>query len=135
MTAALAIVAASAAAVAASAIATGATASAATVAVTASVATADRAATAKSHVLKISRRAGSKHHGIRRLLSRRRFQWRCWRRRCTPAVLPAAQDLPVLRRERSEDRLQGHQAPAALHLRARQDRAEPHHRGIGQEAA
>ena len=59
--------------------------------------------------------------------------WR-WRRRA-PSVLPPPQDLPVLRRQRAEDRLQGRQAPAALRLRARQDRAEPHHRGVGQEAA
>ena len=52
-----------------------------------------------------------------------------------PAVLPPPQDLPVLRRQRAEDRLQGREAAAALRLRARQDRAEPHHRGLGQEAA
>ena len=56
-------------------------------------------------------------------------------RRRPPAVLPPPQDLPVLRRQRAEDRLQGRQAAAALRLRARQDRAEPHHRGVGQEAA
>src|SRR5581483_11734504 len=53
----------------------------------------------------------------------------------TQTVLPPAQDLPVHGRERPEDRLQGHEAVAALHLRARQDRAEPHHRRIDQEAA
>ena len=52
-----------------------------------------------------------------------------------PAVLPPPQDLPVLRRQRAQDRLQGRAAAAALRLRARQDRAEPHHRGVGQEAA
>ena len=52
-----------------------------------------------------------------------------------PAVLPPAQDLPVLRRQCAEDRLQGRQAVAALRVGARQDRAEPHHRGVGQEAA
>src|SRR5947208_1396587 len=36
---------------------------------------------------------------------------------------------------RVEDRLQGFQAVDALRLRARQDRAEPHHRGLRQEAA
>src|SRR5262245_31814310 len=51
------------------------------------------------------------------------------------AVLPSTQDMPVLRRQRAEDRLQGRQAAAALHFGARQDRAEPHHRGVGQEAA
>jgi small subunit ribosomal protein S6 len=45
------------------------------------------------------------------------------------------QGLPLLGRERAEDRLQGHQAPAALHFRARQDRAVAHHRRVGQEAA
>src|SRR6516165_412289 len=52
-----------------------------------------------------------------------------------PAVLPPPQDLPVLGRQRAEDRLQGREAVAALRVRARQDRAEPHHRGLGQEAA
>ena len=52
-----------------------------------------------------------------------------------PSVLPPAQDLPVLRRQCAEDRLQGRQAVAALRVGARQDRAEPHHRGVGQEAA
>ena len=57
---------------------------------------------------------------------------RCGR---TPAILPPPQELPVLRRERAEDRLQGRQAAAAVRFGARQDRAEPHHRGFGQEAA
>ena len=52
-----------------------------------------------------------------------------------PSVLPSSQDLPVLGPERAEDRLQGHEAALALHLRARQDRAFPHHGGLGQEAA
>ena len=56
-------------------------------------------------------------------------------RRRPPSVLPPSQDLPVLRRQRAEDRLQGRQAVAALRVGARQDRAEPHHRGVGQEAA
>jgi hypothetical protein len=51
------------------------------------------------------------------------------------AVLPAAQELPVFGRRRAQDRLQGCQAAAAVHLRARQDRAEPHHGGFGQAAA
>src|SRR5437764_11674501 len=51
------------------------------------------------------------------------------------AVLPPPQDLSVLRRQRAEDRLQGREAVAALRLGARQDRAEPHHRGLDQEAA
>src|SRR5262249_29719989 len=50
------------------------------------------------------------------------------------AVLPAPQDVAVLRRQCPEDRLQGRAAAAALRLRARQDRAQPHHRGLGQEA-
>src|SRR5262245_50298087 len=53
----------------------------------------------------------------------------------SPAVLPAPQDLSVLRPERAEDRLQGCSPVAALHLGARQDRALAHHRGFGQEAA
>src|SRR5215471_8774503 len=62
------------------------------------------------------------------------FRWR--QRRPNPAaLLPPAQDLPLLERSRPEDRLQGREAPAALPLGARQDRAEPHHRGLGQEAA
>ena len=57
------------------------------------------------------------------------------RRSCPPSVLPPPQDLPVLRRQCAEDRLQGRQAAAALRLRARQDRAEPHHGGVGEETA
>ena len=57
------------------------------------------------------------------------------RGRRPPAIFPAAQILPVLRTQRAEDRLQGRPAVAALRLRARQDRAEPHHRGIDAEAA
>jgi len=52
-----------------------------------------------------------------------------------PPVFPPPQELPVHRRERAEDRLQGREAAGALRLRARQDRAEPHHRGLRQEAA
>src|SRR6516225_3057191 len=67
---------------------------------------------------------------------RRRATRRRWPlRRCTPAVLPAAQILPLLGAARAQDRLQGREAAAALRLRARQDRAEPHHRGLDQEAA
>src|ERR1700722_17032749 len=53
----------------------------------------------------------------------------------TPSVFPPSQDLPVHGSERAEDRLQGFQAADALRFRARQDRAEPHHRGFRQEAA
>ena len=42
---------------------------------------------------------------------------------------------PFTGAERAEDRLQGLQAVDALRLRARQDRAEPHHGRLGQEAA
>ena len=42
---------------------------------------------------------------------------------------------PFTGRERAEDRLQGFQAVDALRLRARQDRAEPHHGRLRQEAA
>src|SRR5712675_298257 len=54
---------------------------------------------------------------------------------CTPSVFPPSQDLPVHGSECAEDRLQGFQAADALRLRARQDRAEPHHRRLRQEAA
>src|SRR3981189_342411 len=54
---------------------------------------------------------------------------------CTPSVFPPPQDLPVHGSERAEDRLQGFQAVDALRLRARQDRAEPHHRRLRQETA
>src|SRR3984893_9699111 len=57
------------------------------------------------------------------------------RRRWTPAVLSPPQELPVLRRQRAEDRLQGRQAVAALRVGARQDRSEPHYGGLGEEAA
>ena len=50
-------------------------------------------------------------------------------------LFPPPQDLPLLRAERAEDRLQGHASAVALHLRARQDRALAHHRRLGQEAA
>ena len=42
---------------------------------------------------------------------------------------------PFTGAERAEDRLQGFQAVDALRLRARQDRAEPHHGRLRQEAA
>src|SRR6516164_7094855 len=54
---------------------------------------------------------------------------------CTPSVFPSPQELPVHGRECAENRLQGFQALDALRLRARQDRAEPHHRGLRKEAA
>ena len=52
-----------------------------------------------------------------------------------PAVLPAPQDQPVRHRRRAQDRLQGHQASAALRVRAWQDRAAADHRGDRQGAA
>ena len=52
------------------------------------------------------------------------------RRRPAPSLLPPQEDLPVLRRQRAQDRLQGREAAAALHLRARQDRAVAHHRRV-----
>ncbi|CAA9339496.1 MAG: SSU ribosomal protein S18p @ SSU ribosomal protein S18p, zinc-independent, partial [uncultured Microvirga sp.] len=61
--------------------------------------------------------------------------WCWWRRGRPPSVLPSSQDLPVLGPECAEDRLQGHETPVALHLRARQDRALAHHRRVRQEAA
>src|SRR5205814_3351861 len=67
-----------------------------------------------------TQRSRSKNHG------------RSW---CTPSVFPPPQDLPVHGSERAEDRLQGFQAFDALRLRARQDRAEPHHCRLRQEAA
>src|ERR1700731_446195 len=63
---------------------------------------------------------------------RSRIDGRSW---CTPTVFPPPQDLSVHGSERAEDRLQGFQAADALCLRARQDRAEPHHRRFRQEAA
>src|SRR5471032_2903543 len=57
------------------------------------------------------------------------------RAKCTPSILPPPQDLPVHGPECAEDRLQGFQAVDALRVRARQDRAEPHHCRIGAEAA
>src|SRR4029077_7190272 len=67
------------------------------------------------------RRSRSKHHAIRSLSG-------------TPSVLPPPQDVSVLRQQRAEDRLQGREAVAALRFGTRQDRAEPHHRGLDQEA-
>src|SRR3990167_5272093 len=43
--------------------------------------------------------------------------------------------LSIRRRQCAEDRLQGRKAAATLRVGARQDRAEPHHGGVGQEAA
>src|ERR1700738_3513341 len=54
---------------------------------------------------------------------------------CTPSVFPPSQDLPVHGSECAEDRLQGFKAFDALRVRARQDRAERHHRRLRQEAA
>src|SRR5678815_2639776 len=68
------------------------------------------------------RRLRSKHNAVRSISG-------------ASAVLPAAQDLPVLRNQRAKDRLQGREAVAALRLRARQDRAEPHHGRLDPEAA
>src|SRR6266852_559416 len=65
-------------------------------------------------------------------LRRSKNHGRSW---CTPSVFPPPQDLPVHGPECAEDRLQGFQAVDALRVRARQDRAEPHHRRLGQEAA
>src|SRR4029453_13497942 len=52
-----------------------------------------------------------------------------------PPFFSPAQDLPVFRRQRAEDRLQGRQALTALRLRARQDRAKPDYGRFRQEAA
>src|SRR5690606_6233053 len=41
----------------------------------------------------------------------------------SPSVPSPSQDLPVLRRQRTEDRRQGRASAAALHCRARQDRS------------
>src|SRR3984885_4528401 len=56
-------------------------------------------------------------------------------RRRPPSLLPPPQELPVLGRERAQDRLQGRQAAAALRLRTRQDRSKSHHRSVGEKAA
>src|SRR4029434_2734048 len=92
-----------------------ATADSAAIATAAIAATVVRAARAMT-----TQRSRSKHHG------------RSW---CTPSVFPSPQDLPVHGSECAEDRLQGFQAADALRLRARQDRAEPHHRRLRQKAA
>src|ERR1700761_3854391 len=81
-----------------------------------SVASVGRAVRAK----KLKRRTRSKSNG------------RSW---CTPSVFPPPQDLSVHGCERAEDRLQGFQTVDAVCVRARQDRAEPHHRRLRQEAA
>src|SRR5579863_5790591 len=52
-----------------------------------------------------------------------------------PPVFPPPQVLPVFRSQCAEDRLQGHPPAVALHLRARQDRALPHHGGLRRQAA
>ena len=50
-------------------------------------------------------------------------------------VFPPPQDLPVLGQECSGYRLQGRASAAGLHVRAWQDRAQPHHRRQREEAA
>ena len=60
-------------------------------------------------------------------------RWRRWSRWAS-SVLPPAQDVPVLGRRRTQDRLQGRQASVALHFRTRQDRAFAHHGRLGEEA-
>src|SRR5947209_9296940 len=55
--------------------------------------------------------------------------------RSPPSLLPPPQELPVLRPERAEDRLQGYAPALALHFRARQDRAVAHHCRVREEAA
>src|ERR1700724_1918387 len=74
------------------------------------------------------RRRRRNNHGNVTARRRRRRRW-------TPAVLSPPQELPVLRRQRAEDRLQGRQAVAALRVGARQDRSEPHYGGLGEEEA
>src|ERR1700730_10398193 len=64
--------------------------------------------------------------------SRSKNNGRSW---CTPSVFPPPQDLPVNGSECAENPQKGFQAADALRLRARQDRAEPHHRRFRQEAA
>src|SRR3954454_10263457 len=96
----------------------------ATASIAAIGATAGRGVTARAAVAVMATTPWprSKHHAIFRI-------------RRPPALLPPPQDLPVHGRQRAQDRLQGRQAVAALHLGARQDRPEPHHRGLEQEAA
>src|ERR1700730_12623231 len=70
--------------------------------------------------------------------SKRRRTWHelhAIRRRRAPPVLPPPQKLSVLGLQCTQDRLQGRKASTALHLREWQGRAEPHHRGVGKEAA
>src|SRR3984957_546107 len=52
-----------------------------------------------------------------------------------PPVFPSPQVVPVFRRQRAEDRLQGHAPVVALHLRARQDRALGGHLGERRQTA
>src|SRR5215471_8668411 len=79
------------------------------------------------------RRARPREARNERRRATRRRRWPLRRR--APAILPAAQILPLLGAACAQDRLQGREAAAALRLRARQDRTEPHHRGLDQEAA
>jgi ribosomal protein S6 len=58
-----------------------------------------------------------------------------WWRRRSPSLFPPPQVLPLLRPQRAEDRLQGHEAHGTFRLRARQDRSQPHHGCLRQEAA
>src|ERR1700733_4857526 len=71
----------------------------------------------------IVRRAASVRASVKKVppwVRRKKYE------RATPSVYPSSQELPLLGHQRAEDRLQGRAPSAALRLRARQDRAEPH---------
>src|SRR5579863_8531684 len=57
-----------------------------------------------------------------------------WRPSAPPLLAPP-QDLPLLRLQCAEDRLQGHAAALSLYFGTRQDRAVADHRGFGEKAA
>src|SRR5471032_633957 len=81
----------------------------------------------------IVRRAASVRASVKKVLPswvrRKKYE------RATPSLHAPPQELPLLGHQRAEDRLQVRAPSAALRLRARQDRAEPHFRSVVEEAA
>src|SRR5215217_7645721 len=105
-------------------------------AVTAAASAADAGSTG---VTAVRHATGRRAHRAAMKPRRRRIQtWRAGNGPATgtgpPAVFPAPEELPVLGRRRTENRLQGRQAPVAVHFRTGQDRSEPDHGGERQAA-
>src|SRR5215210_4558976 len=113
--------------------------SAATVAALAATVAASAADAGSTGVTAGRRATDRRAHRAMKPRSRRIQTWRAGNGSATgtgaPAIFPAPQELPVLGRRRTEDRLQGRPASVAIHFRARQDRSEPDHGGERKAAA